>query len=310
MENTIVVTGVNGFVGQHLAKNLRVHGNEVIGIGREPEPKPGLDGFLNSYLACDLTDTATVELLKPYLKNASAVINLAGIATTNNDPAMTDALFKINTGVHDVLYGAMCEVGSKARVIAVCTGLEYSTDQAMPLTEESSLQEDIDDTNAYVRTKLRVEKIADKYRAEGLEIIIARPFNHTGPSQGGGFFVPDQIKKIQKAVANDTKMDLGDGLDFWRDFTDVRDVVEAYRLLATLPIEKLTSNIYNIASGTPVFGRDLFRLIAAQMQFTNYDLTASNESSSPKIYGSHDLLTKDTGWQTTYSLQQSIADQL
>lgn len=306
----IIVTGVNGFVGQHLAKNLHEHGNEVFGIGREQEPNPGLDGSLDNYIVCDLTVAGAVETLKPHLKNASAAINLAGIATSNNDPAMTDELFRINVGVHEVLYSAMNDMGSKARIITVCTGLEYKTDQTMPLTEESALQEDIDATNAYVRTKLRVEQIAEKYRKAGLDIITARPFNHTGPNQGIGFFVPDQIEKIRKSVASGENMQLGDGLDFWRDFTDVRDVVEAYRLLATLPTEKLSSTTYNIASGTPVFGRDLFRLIADLTNFTNHDLTTSNESSSPKIYGSHDLLTNDTGWQTTYTLQQSIADQL
>jgi len=310
VKNTIVVAGINGFVGQHLAKNLHAHGCEVIGVGREPRPNPELGDSIDDYVVCDLTDVASVKKLRPLLTTANAVINLAGIATTNNDPSETDSLFKINTGVHAVLYSTMSDIGVKARVIAVSTGLEYKTEQTMPLTENSKLQEDTDSTNAYVRTKLRVEQIAERYRKDGLEIITVRPFNHTGPGQGLGFFVPDQIVKIHDAILFGKRMELGNGLDFWRDFTDVRDVVEAYRLLATMPTEKLRSTTYNIASGTPVFGRDLFRLIAAQMQFTNYNLTLNNTSTSPKIYGSHALLSKDTGWQTTFSLQQTIADQL
>ncbi len=306
----ILVTGVNGFVGQHLADAIHAHGDSVIGVGREEFVNPAIRDAVEDYVVCDLADSASIESLKPHLLTANAIINLAGIATTNNDPDRVEAVMSINAAVHELLYQSLCEEKSQARIIAVSTGLVYEPDQAMPLTESSLLLQDSDQTNAYVRSKLRVENIAGDYRKKGLDLITARPFNHTGPGQGLGFFVPDQIAKIRRAIEGDTRMDLGDSFDFWRDFTDVRDVVEAYYLLATLPQERLLAATYNISSGVPVFGRDLFRMIAAGLNFTNFEMTNSTESSSTKIYGSHSLLTKDTGWQPKIELKNTITDQV
>ncbi len=310
MRSTIIVTGVNGFVGQHLARNLFEHGHKVIGIGLDTAVHPALRTFVAEYIPCDLTDETAVHQIRDHLAQADAIINLAGLATTNNDASLTDKVLFINTSVHELLHQALADLGSRTRIIAVSTGLVYQIGQTLPLEETSRLQPDIESTNAYVRSKLRVEKCAEDYRNKGLNIILVRPFNHTGPGQGPGFFVPDQIAKIKQAIQQKTHLSLDESFDFWRDFTDVRDVVNAYRLLASVPEEQLSAKVYNIASGVAVFGRDLFRMIASALDFTEFDLTVSRESSSPNIYGSHDLLTKDTAWQPTFSLKDTIQDQI
>lgn len=305
LSENILITGVNGFVGKHMTTVLLKKGRRVIGVGREETPR----GSLDSYIACDLTDEDAVKNLVPNLKNINAIIHLAGIATTKNSPEHIAQVLHINVDVHRLLYKTLLDSKSVARIIAVSTGLVYELDQDMPLSETAPTLHDGDAINAYVRSKLRVEYVADEYRKKGLDIITVRPFNHTGPGQGLGFFVPDQVAKIKAALATGRHMELGDSFDFWRDFTDVRDVAKAYRLLATAKKADLSAKTYNIASGTPVFGRDLFRMIAKELNFTNYTLSTKGSAKGiPRICGDASLLKKDTGWTPSISLEQTIQD--
>lgn len=305
MQN-VLITGVNGFVGRHATAEFLDNDYNVIGVGRESQPHPNLMG-LKEYIVCDLADTKSIAMLSPKLHSVDAVIHLAGIATTNNTPEQAASILRINAEVHRVLYQALLDIKSRARIIAVSTGLLYDQNQAMPLTENSLLMPNVEATNAYIRSKLLVEDFAKQYREKGLDIVVARPFNHTGPGQGLGFFVPDQIAKITTSKKTGEHMNLGNGLDFWRDFTDVRDVVRAYHLLAAK--DGLEANTFNIASGVPIFGRDLFRMIAAEIHFDNYTLTTDGPSvNSVQIYGDAGLLQSSTLWQTQINLQQTIHD--
>ncbi len=306
---TILITGVNGFVGQHLAHELYINGARVIGVGREPEPQESLAGLIDKYIIIDLADESSVRKLQPELENIDAIINLAGIATTKNDPEQIESIMKINVEVHRLLYRALLNVNSKARIVAISTGLVYESNQPVPYSENSKLLLDTDETNGYVRSKLRVEDVAKQYAAKGLDIVIARPFNHTGPGQGLGFFIPDQIAKIRQAMSDGIRMELGESFDFWRDFTDVRDIVKAYSYLTSTGKGLLRANIYNISSGVSVYGRDLFRMLAAELQFTNF--TLSSDASSPEIThvaGDSTLLRNDTRWAPAISLQQTLHD--
>ena len=75
---TILITGVNGFVGQHVAEQLHDRGVEVIGVGNQPELDPVLESIVANYVACDLTDPLEVQNIN--IKGVDAIINLAGFA--------------------------------------------------------------------------------------------------------------------------------------------------------------------------------------------------------------------------------------
>ncbi len=309
LNNNVLITGVNGFVGSHMAAKLLKNGHRVVGIGRDTTPSTGLEG-LYEYFACDLTIPSDVNKLMPQLRAIDVIIHLAGIATTNNSPLESASVLRTNVEVHRILYQALLDIKSKVRIIAVSTGLVYEQSSPIPFTESSALMPDTVTTNPYIRSKLQVETVAQEYRDKGLDIYTVRPFNHTGPGQGLGFFVPDQVAKIKAAKASGAHMELGDAFDFWRDFTDVRDVCNAYRLLVTTDAKKLTATTYNIASGTPVYGRDLFRMLAKELDFTDYSLSADDGSASPvpRICGDANLLRKDTAWGLGIGLEQTIRD--
>ncbi len=306
---TILITGVNGFVGQHMARELHQTGYKVVGLGLEETPHERLKNLLDDYISCDLTDQTAVDRMKSQLKEMTAIIHLAGIATTNNSPEVAAAVLRINVEAHRALYATLASFGSTARVIAVSTGLAYDSAQSMPLLETSKLLPDVDETNPYIRSKLRVEALAEEYRANGLDIITVRPFNHIGPYQGLGFFVPDKVSQIKNALKNGESMTAADAYNFWRDFTDVRDVVKAYRLLAVANASTLTVSTYNVASGTAVYGRDLFQIIAKELGFTNYTIIDDAPlPDSPRITGDAQHLQQDTGWKPAVSLVQTIHD--
>lgn len=311
MKIKIIVTGVNGFVGQHLARELHYSGIDIIGVGREQSPSAELLPIIQDYVVCEMDKPYEMGKLLNPLMGASAVINLAGIARTNNTPEQNQFIIDTNVAIHQNLYEAMLKSGSGARVVSVCTGLAYDLSQGMPLTESSALLPDADGTNAYVRSKIQDEQLAELYRKKGLEIVTVRPFNHSGFGQGEGFFIPDQINKIRKAQTEGVHLELDEYMDFWRDFLHVKDVVVAYRLLAALPSEKLQSNLYNVASGVPVYGADIYRKIANALNFTNYTLgLKSNESKQPRIAGCHDLITSHTGWMAVRTLDDIVNDQV
>lgn len=303
----IIITGVNGFVGVHAAEAFRADGFMVFGVGREQQPDPGIADKLDGYYACDLTDPDSVAKLD--LQQADSVLHLAGIPTTNNEPKEAERVLKINVAVHEVLYAALLGIGSKARIISVGTALSYDPRGEMPLSENSKMLADIDGTNPYIRSKLRVLALTEHYRKLGLDIIDALPSNHTGPGQGLGLFVPDKTDQILKALQTGQALDFGDKLDFWKDFTDVRDVAQAYLLLAKTPRELLTSTRYNIGSGQSAYGQDIVVRLAELLGFKQLTANLNSENSTAqKIIIDAGLLASHTGWARQIPFDQTLCD--
>ena len=303
----ILITGVNGFVGQHAARAFQADGFEVYGIGREQLPSPDIADLLSNYYPCDLADPYMVSRLD--LTRADAILHLAGVPTTTNQPKEAERVLKINVAVHEMLYDALLDIGSKARIISVGTALSFDPNDSMPLDEQSAMLTDIDDTNPYIRSKLRVLTLTKKFRDLGLDIIDALPSNHTGPLQGLGLFVPDKTAQILEAKRTGQKLDFGDKLDFWKDFTDVRDVAQAYLLLAKTNRDQLTNNRYCIGSGEATYGQDIVVKLAQLVDFKG--LTANLDpttSKARKITINASLLTAHTGWQKQIQFDKTLRD--
>jgi GDP-4-dehydro-6-deoxy-D-mannose reductase len=146
------------------------------------------------------------------------------------------------------------------------------------------------------------------YQGRGFDCIVARPFNHIGPGQNPGFIVPDltkQVIDIEKGLAQNI---LVGNLDAKRDYTDVRDITRAYRLL----LEKgVSGRTYNICSGRSISGHDILDEIlraAGNRPPVEQDATKMRPSDTPDIYGSHDKITADTGWQPQIDIATTIKD--
>ncbi len=300
---TVLVAGVSGFVGKHLVAALHQQHHQVFGCGIEAEPDKAIAGLLANYTSCDLTDPASVAKIP--LHQVDAVVNLAGLAKVGASFKDSKKYLDINVAVHTVLLDELQKKDlGKIRVVAISTGAVYSTNQPMPLLESSSL---ISNGSPYALSKIAMEKELESYRAKGLDVIVARPFNHIGPGQLAGFLLPDLVSQVlhkKSIVAGD--------LSTRRDYTDVRDVVRAYVELATR--EMLSDKIFNVCSGKSVSGQELLDLIFEVSETKEKPIEINNELLRPndpqEIFGSFSALNVACGWQPTISLRQTVEDYL
>ena len=301
----IMVTGINGFVGKHLVRELAGRGVEVVGAGREATVHPEIAELLSDYFVCELTDEVSVKKLP--LGDIDAVISLAGLANVGASFDQPDLYKKVNVAVLAVLGVEILAQGLSTRVLAISTGAVYDADQPTPLTETSKV---ITSGSPYALSKIAMEQTAVEMRSRGLNCAVVRPFNHVGPGQEGGFLVPDLYAKIQTARKTDGVVLVGD-LTTKRDYTDVRDVVRAYADLALA--EQLDEPIYNVCSGRSVAGETILELMLKSAKATGEVTVQSDQSlmrpSDPKdLFGSNELLRKATGWQPNIPLDQTIQD--
>lgn len=301
----VVVTGVNGFVGKHLVNELFKKGVEVVGIGRELETHPAVADMLTTYFACDLTDARSVWNLP--LESFGAIINLAGLAQVGASFDDPELYKRVNVGVLSVLGEELLKANLSPRIIAISTGAVYDSSQSMPLTETSKLRQN---GSPYAMSKISMEQAATGLRERGLDCIVARPLNHIGPGQEPGFLVPDLFAKISSAQKTGQPIKVGN-LSTKRDYTDVRDVVRAYALLAQT--KTLHHNTYNVCTGKSISGSDVLKALfeasgnnGALKVEEDPDLIRPNDPAD--LFGSYERLTKDTGWQPEIPFGKTIQD--
>lgn len=305
---TVLVTGINGFVGRHVARQLHDRGVSIIGIGTDDSLAGELEDLGITYVACDLTSPEEVAQLD--LSTISAIINLAGIANVSRSAGQSDVYNRVNVGVHQILYEECLRRHISPRIVAVSTGAVYDSNQAMPLTEESALVQD-DNTNEYVISKKKAEQVVLELNQRGLRCLIARPFNHTGPGQQPGFLLPDLYDQVIESLKTRQPLSVGN-LKTKRDFTDVRDVAKAYTELALCDQSRLTSDVYNICSGTSISGEELLHILATECELNNVQLEVDprrlRKNEVMDIYGSAARLQAATGWQPVIPIQTTIRD--
>ena len=295
----VVITGVNGFVGKHLVEELALRSDydEIIGIGREAEPNKTISQYLHEYYACDLS------LDWPAISKSRTIIHLAGLSAVGPSFNSPQKYINLNSSMVTYMCESIMRAESRPRLLLVSSGSVYNNMQEMPINESGQL----DFTSPYSVSKALNEIQAKYYRKKGLEIIVVRPFNHIGPGQSNGFIVPDLLGKITSG--NSDKILVGN-LKNQRDYTDVRDVVRAYRTLAEQP--SLQHDTYNVCSGKSVSGEEILDTI---LDITNrekpelvIDKSKLRPNDPPEIRGDYSRLYKDTGWEPSVNLKQTIED--
>ena len=161
-------------------------------------------------------------------------------------------------------------------------------------------------------SKLAAALLAPIYwQRYGLPVVEARPFNHIGPRQTRGFVVPDFASQVAAVKLKQSEAEIRVGnLDAERDFTDVRDVVRAYHLLAN---RGQPGESYLVCSGTTVSIRlildTLLELADCPVKIVP-DPERMRPAENPTIVGSYQKLKRETGWEPTITLSQSLKDTL
>lgn len=297
MMDKVIITGINGFVGHHLTRALSAQGVSVIGIGSDPEVLTEIRDIVDEYYSQDLISAW------PDTGSVTAVVHLAGLAAVG--PSYDDPQLYINA--NSAMVTNLCEYylnqESKPRIIIVSSGAIYSPDQSMPITEDSQ----IGLTSPYAVSKVLNENQATYYRGRGLDCVVARPFNHIGPGQAPGFILPDFYKRISENSENVIKVG---NVNTKRDYTDVRDIVNAYILLALTP--KLQNNTYNICSGISLSGSEILdklKLVTNRPDITfEIDPSLVRPTDIQEIVGDSSRLRNELKWEPEYTIDQTIAD--
>lgn len=297
MIRTIAVTGVDGFVGRHVVDAARAAGIEVIGVSRDPISDQGLRDRLVGEVTVDLTQRwpAGIEV--------DAVVHLAGLAAVGPSFAEPQLYIETNSSMITHLGEALLAQNRPPRIVAASTGAVYSAARG-PLDEDAATSP----SSPYVVSKLLVESQLGYYAQRGLDVVIARPFNHLGPGQGRGFLVPDLVTALRELPAGES-LAVGN-LDTARDYTDVRDVARAYVDLATSSAP--LASRYNIASGRAVRGRDVLELVASALELpmppTRVDHARLRATDAETVTGDARRLAQALGWSPRIEIRQSIVD--
>jgi GDP-4-dehydro-6-deoxy-D-mannose reductase len=285
-----LVTGAHGFVGRHLFEHLRSCGDDVVGVDRE----------------CDVTDEPSVLAMMEEVR-PDAIYHLAALTAVGASWSNPVEFTRVNVlGTKNVLVAASAAVPA-ASVVLVSSADVYGVvrPEDLPLVESFRVAP----ANPYASSKVEAEHVAhDAIRERNQRVVIARPFNHLGPGQSTDFVVPAIVNRLLQALADGADEIVVGDLSTRRDFSDVRDVVRAYRLLVERGV---SGEVYNIASGTDVGLSDIAqRLVAAIAPHVRLvtDESLIRPVEVPVSRGSYEKIRRATKWRPTIALDTSLRD--
>ena len=286
-----LITGSAGFVGQHLAEHLSNEGDEVFCSDLSLGGPDLLD-------AAGITDL--ISKIRP-----DYVYHLAGQADVKaswDDPLST---FRVNAeGTLNMLLA--CQLFNVKKVLCVSSAEVYGSVQKseLPITEKHVLNP----SNPYAASKSAAEILCKQMGSPNFEIMRARSFNHFGPGQKENFVAVALAKRMLIAEQlGQSEITVGK-LKTIRDFTDVRDVVRAYRLILT---KGEGGNVYNVCSGIGRKIQDLATALLSQIDSEldlKVDPNLHRPADTPVLIGDYSKLQKQTGWEPRIEFDQTIKD--
>jgi GDP-4-dehydro-6-deoxy-D-mannose reductase len=295
-----LVTGATGFVGHHLVALLRERGDEVLAAGGPGDA---------SAFPLDIRDIATLRAALE-LATPDVVFHLAAQTFVPESLTVPMETYVANIRGTALLAQAIREYtqsGAKTRLLFVSSAEVYGAQspERFPLDESTSLNP----ANPYAASKAAAELLLlGEHRAFGLDVLVARAFNHIGPGQNERFAVANFALQLARIAAGAPPQLLVGNLDARRDFLDVRDVVRAYVALAS---DGRSGEVYNVCSGTARPMRDVLRelIILAHVPVEVRDDPARMRPSDvPLFVGSNAKLGAATGWQPEIAFRASIKD--
>jgi GDP-4-dehydro-6-deoxy-D-mannose reductase len=291
-----VVTGARGFVGRHLTRHLTALHVDVVPLDVD-DARP-----------VDITDRDAVAR-RIAEESPDVVYHLAARSHVGASWTDGDALTDVNVGGTRAVVDA-CVAAGVGRVLVVGSAEEYGAvdPHSIPVGEQTECRP----VSPYGKSKLAAEAIAlDAHRRHGLPAVCTRAFNHTGPGQSSAFLVPGLATRIATAERADPnragtdEITLGNG-DPVRDFSDVRDVVRAYALLAERGV---AGEAYNVCSGRGVRVGDVAERLVARARRPLRIVTATDLVRAvdvPVLVGDPAKLVEATGWQPEHSLDDTL----
>ena len=299
----VLVTGAAGFAGSHLLEHLATRG-DVTGWSRSAPPANL--AALARWQQVDLLVRDSVRAALRELRPA-AVYHCAGLPHVAHAwKASAKALEGNVIGTH-VLLDELRRLERPVRCLVTGSATVYAA-SSRPVDEDAPLAP----SSPYALSKLAQEALALRAISEdGVDVVVARAFNHTGPRQDPAFAAPSFARQIALIERGDVPPVLAVGnLEPLRDFTDVRDVVRAYRLLME---RGATGRVYNVCSGV---GRSiqsvLDAVVARSTQPVRIELDRDKlrPSDTPALVGDPSRLMSEAGWKPEVGFEQMLDDLL
>lgn len=308
----VLVTGASGFVGGHLCEHLVAEGDQVVGIsssGRWPAELAHLARGVRIE-RFDLTEPGDDELARLLARKQPEVIyHLA--AQSNPQQSITDprGTWALNLGGTLNLLEAVKASGLRPRVILVSSGTCYGDPalEFIPVREDCPLRPN----NPYAASKAAADLLGIQHHlGHGTDVIIVRPFNHAGPRQSPRYVLAALASQVAAVEAGRQECIEVGNLDVVRDFTDVRDVVRGYRLLA---LRGSPGAIYNLGTGRGTKIADALehlRSLSSRPVVVRVDPARVRPVDLPFLVADASKLRHATGWEPGYSIEQTLADML
>ena len=297
----VLIFGAGGFVGSYLCKEFLNNGYKVSGTDKgEGSALPSEVDFYKT----DLMQVNEVEKLIGQIQ-PDIIVNLAAISSVGASWNMPQTTMAINViGALNIMEAAR-KSEQKPRILFVGSSEEYVISEN-PLDENTQLNAN----NPYGISKVTQEQLAKLYREQyGLKIYCVRPFNHTGIGQKDTFVLPSfckQVAEIDKS-GKDGKIQVGN-LKVKRDFSHVKDVVRAYRMI----VENDNCNqIYNVGSGNAYSLEDMLTYIIGlsdQNIEIEVDQNRIRPTDQPVICCDRSLIGKELGWEPQYNVYDALRE--
>jgi GDP-4-dehydro-6-deoxy-D-mannose reductase len=283
----VLVTGAGGFVGRVLLPRLTAAG--WIPVGRD--------------LDLDVTDAQATEASVAQIA-PDGIVHLAAQSSVAQSLDDADQTFHVNfIGARNVL-DAVVRRAPRCRVLLVGSGDEYGSARgtAAPVSEQAPLRPG----SPYARTKACADLLGAVYAQRGVDVIRARPFNHTGPGQRDSFVVASFARQIAEIELGrrPSRIRVGN-LESVRDFLDVEDVVNAYALLLE---RRVPAGVYNVASGHGVSIEGLLeQLLAHSTARPRIEVDPARHRPTDCLVGDAGRLRTATGWAPSIPLSRTLA---
>ena len=302
MSNVVLVTGAGGFAGSHLVEHLRA----------SPKQRRGEGGSSSDRVVAwtrqivDLLDRDRVRAAIRELRPAQ-IYHCAGVPHVAESWRDTAQPLEGNVLATEHLFDALRSEGIRCRVLVPGSATVYA-----PSSEPISETDPIAPASPYAISKLAQEQLALRaIQEDGLDVVLTRSFNHTGPRQTPAFVAPSMARQIALIERGQLEPVIKVGnLDAQRDVTDVRDVARAY---AALMQSGKTGVVYNVASGLARSIRSILEALVSRSKMPvriEVDHTRMRPNDVPVVVGNYSRLTESTGWHPQVSFDQMLDDLL
>ncbi|MHB8188848.1 MAG: GDP-mannose 4,6-dehydratase [Ferrimicrobium sp.] len=285
----ILVTGSRGFVGQWLVGYLRQEGDEVVELDA----------------ALDLRDREALHraLLTCQVDACFHLAAISHVGTSWENPELVYATNVVGTAN---LVDALGRMARPPTLLFVSSSEVYGAIDPcdLPIVEEHPLAP----VSPYAASKVAGEFVAlQRYYGRGYPTVVARSFNHTGAGQSRDFVIPGFAARLLAAKASGSSEFRVGNLATRRDFSDVRDVVRAYRALV---VRGVAGRIYNVCSGV---GVSMDQLVAELSEYIGVkvdpvvDASLIRPADAPVIVGSPERLRDEIGFIPEYSIRETLS---